>query len=190
MHLLPPTLSAPCRLLVPSQVRLSRPEPITRFLLLWVASFLVFSNSAVRAAAPSPHRILLAEALLSDDSGKQIALVKKLVDAGGDPLIAQALGAWRQGGVFLLETNDTRTAFILDPQTDADGKAKAIGIPTGEPLKDAAGKPLSFSATDLTPIDTDSKLRKAIKLTLDLFALANPNPNLRRDAVTKLLHVA
>ena len=187
MQLLLPTRSAPCRLSAWSRVRALRPELIARFLLLCVVSLTIFStNSSVRAAAPSPHRILLAEALLADDSGKQIALVKKLVDAGGDPLIAQALGAWRQGGVFLLETNNTRTPFILDSQTDADGKAKAIGLPGGEPLTDAAGKALSFSATALTPVDTDSKLRKAIKLTLDLFALANPNPNLRRDAVTKL----
>ena len=186
MHLLLPPISAPCRFSAWSRVRGLRPELIARFRLLLVVSFLVISNSAVRAAAPSPHRILLAEALLADDSGKQIALVKKLVDAGADPLIAQALGAWRQGGVFVLETNDIRTAFILDAQTDADGKARAIGIPAGEPLKDASGKILSFAATDLTPVDTDSKLRKAIKLTLDLFALANPDPNLRRDAVTKL----
>ncbi|MBI5774115.1 MAG: urea ABC transporter permease subunit UrtB [Verrucomicrobia bacterium] len=35
-------------------------------------------------------------------------------------------------------------------------------------------------------MDTTSKLRKAIKTTLDLFAVGNSNPKLRRDAITKL----
>lgn len=143
---------------------------------------------AVLAATPAafPHRAMLVEAVLADDAGKQQELVKKLVDAGADTLVGQALGAWRQGGVFLYETNDTRTPFILDSQADGDGLARALRLADGEQLKDPAGKPLKFVATELTPVDTDSKLRKAIKTTLDLFALANPDPKIRRDAVVKL----
>jgi urea transport system permease protein len=43
-----------------------------------------------------------------------------------------------------------------------------------------------FAAAEITAVDTSSKLRKAIKTTLDLFALGNRNPNMRRDAVVKL----
>src|SRR6185369_14344250 len=48
------------------------------------------------------------------------------------------------------------------------------------------GQPLTFAAADLTAVDTSSKLRKSIKTTLDLFALSNPDPKMRRDAVVKL----
>jgi urea transport system permease protein len=48
------------------------------------------------------------------------------------------------------------------------------------------GKPLRLSANQLTPADTNSKLRRVIKTTLDLFALSHPNPKIRRDVATKL----
>lgn len=162
-------------------------QSAARTLLLCLAPLVqLWSLSAAPAAAPSQHRATLVEALLADDAGKQIDLVKKLVDAGADPIVEQALSAWRQGGVFIYETNDTRTPFMLDTQTDGDGLARALGLVDGEQLRDPSQKPLKFAATDLTPVDTSSKLRKAIKTTLDLFSLANPNPKMRRDAVTKL----
>ena len=155
-------------------------------LILLCLVLLVPLRQLFAAPPPSAHRATLVEALLTEDADKQIDLVKKLVDAGTDPLVELALSAWRQGGVFIYETNDTRTPFMLDAQTDGDGLARALRLADGEQLKDPAGKPLKFAATDLTPADTTSKLRKTIKTTLDLFSLANPNPKMRRDSVTKL----
>jgi urea transport system permease protein len=131
------------------------------------------------------HRASLVEAILSEDQDRQIAIIGKLIDAS-DPLIEQTLLAWRGGAVYLLETNDTKVPFLLDPVPDADGNAKGIRVLDGEFLKGADGKPLLFQATEQTSADANSKLRKAIKVTLDLFALGNTNPNMRRDAVTKL----
>jgi hypothetical protein len=141
-------------------------------------------STALLATAGPEQRTNLVQAILSEDLQQQTQIISKLVDAV-DPLVEQTLAAWRQGGVFLYETNDTRTPFILDPQTDTEGKAKAIRVIDGENLKEG-GKILTFSGGDLTAVDTSSKLRKAIKTALDLFALANPNPKMRRDAVTKL----
>ncbi len=141
---------------------------------------------AASAPAVPTHRARLVEAMLTDDVARQTELVKQLVDAGADPLVEQALSAWRQGGVYLYETNDTRTPFMLDAQTDGDGLARALRLSDGEQLKDPSGKLLKFAANDLTSVDTSSKLRKAIKTTLDLLSLANPDPKMRRDAVTKL----
>src|ERR1041384_7539238 len=107
--------------------------------LLIAASFL-FSLASVLAAPE--HRARLVQAILSEDVGEQIALVQRLIDAN-DPFVEQVLIAWRGGGAFILETNDTRIPFILDAQTDGDGNARAIRVAAGEPLKDAAGKPLS-----------------------------------------------
>jgi urea transport system permease protein len=154
---------------------------LQRLLPLW----LVLIPFAAGAAATGEHRTNLVEAIIIDDAGRQTELIKSLVDAP-DPLIEQALAAWRQSAVFILETNDTRIPFLLDAQTDAEGRAKGVRIADGEFIKDGAGAPLLFLAGDLTPADTSSKIRRAIKTTLDLFALGNPNPKMRRDAVTKL----
>jgi len=136
-------------------------------------------------AAETTPRTNLVEAILSEDAARQTELVKGFATSG-DAFIEQTLTAWRGGSLYILETNDTKTPFLLDAQTDAEGRAKGTKVLDGAVLVDGAGQPLLFSASDLTPADTTSKLRKAIKITLDLFALANPNPKLRRDAVTKL----
>ncbi len=155
--------------------------------IIFIASlFLALSLRAATPQAVSKFRATLAEAILSEDGDAQIELVKKLVNASGDPFVEQALSAWRQGSLFLHETNEVRTPILLDSQLDADGLALALRIVDGEPLKDAAAKPLKFAAADLTPVDTSSKLRRAIKTTLDLFSLGNSNPKIRRDAVIKL----
>ena len=140
---------------------------------------------AVDACAAS-QRDFLVQALTTNDIDAQIKLVQKLTDAP-DPMVAQALAAWRQGGVFLRDSGgNTKAPFLLDAVTDSAGKARGIDIATGEIIKDAAGNPLLFLATDLTAVDTTSKLRKAIKTVLDVLALSSLNPNIRRDAASKL----
>lgn len=153
--------------------------------VILIALGLVGVLAPVNAVADDAQRALLVRAVLSEDANEQQNLIKQLVGAN-DPVIEQAMIAWRGGSLYLLETNDTKVPFLLEGQTDADGLAKGIRITDGEVFKDATGKPLLFSATDLTPADANAKLRKAIKTTLDLFALGNPNPKMRRDAVTKL----
>src|SRR5579859_566453 len=102
---------------------------------------LVFMLSAallaadVRAAGP---RDFLVQALTTNDVDTQIKLVQKLTDAH-DPMVAQALAAWRQGGVFLRDSGGAKAPFLLDAVTDSAGKARGIDIATGEIIKDAAG---------------------------------------------------
>jgi urea transport system permease protein len=150
-----------------------------------IVLLLAFVLAGNAIANPTLMRSNLVQAILVDDLGTQTELIKGL-SASSDSLVEQALAAWRQGGVFVYETNQARIPFLLDAQTDTEGKAKAIKIADGEFVKDPAGKVLTFLASDLTPVDTSSKLRKAIKTSLDLFAVSNPNPKVRRDAVTKL----
>src|SRR6266850_721313 len=140
--------------------------------------------SAQRTFADSAARTNLIRAVLSEDNSEQIALVKKLIDAD-DVVVAQGLAAWRLGSLYLTE-GETKIPFLLDVALDSDGKAKGLRLLDGEPLLDQAGKPLLFSANELTPVDTTSKLRQAIKIALDLYALANRNPKMRRDAAIKL----
>ena len=148
-------------------------------LFLWIPHI-------TRAQTPSPDaRATLVEAILSDDLDVQAPLLQKLIGVD-DPLVLATLTAWRGGSVFLHEENDTRIPFTLDAQVDGEGRAKALRVTDGSPILDADNQPLLLSAPDLTPVDASSRLRRTIKMVLDLHALGHPNPKIRRDAVIKL----
>ena len=159
-----------------------------------LVALLLFPMRSLAAGGPSvlasrSNRTNLVEAVLSEDPSRQFELIKAFA-LSGDPFVEQALTAWRGGSVYIFQSGENKIPFLLDSQTDADGKAKAIKLIDGSSLLDEAGKPLLFAAdsasTDAPAADTNAKLRKAIKTTLDLFALGNPNPKMRRDAVIKL----
>jgi urea transport system permease protein len=136
-------------------------------------------------AATNAARELLVKALLSEDVQIQTESIQKLIGAE-DPMIQQALIAWRGGSVYVHEVDGVKTPFLLDSQTDTDGNAKGMRILDGQPLKGSDGKDLAFASFELTAVDASSKLRKVIKTTLDLFALGNPIAKMRRDAAVKL----
>jgi urea transport system permease protein len=135
--------------------------------------------------ASTEDRQTLIKAVSAEDQAEQIALLQKLVGAS-DSIVEQALAAWRGGALYLYETNDTKTFFFLDAQLDSNGNARGIQVTDGNNVTDGAGKPILFTPSELTAVDANSKLRRAIKMTMDLFALGNENPKMRRDAVTKL----
>ncbi|HEY1170143.1 MAG TPA: urea ABC transporter permease subunit UrtB [Verrucomicrobiae bacterium] len=153
-----------------------------RFFLLSAVAFLPFFSIAQAASSP---RTALVEAILSEDASQQMEMVKKLADSN-EPIVSQVLTAWRLSEVFIYEADDKKIPFLLDPQLNSDGAAKGARIADGEFIKDAEGKQIWFVQTELTPADTNSKLRKAIKTTLDFFSLADENPKVRRDATIKL----
>src|SRR5688572_10485267 len=72
-------------------------------------------------------RTNLVEAILSDNAERQLELIRGLVDAE-EVFVKQALEAWRGGLVYLYETNDLKIPVLLDPQTDAEGRAAGIKI--------------------------------------------------------------
>lgn len=149
-------------------------------ILLLLAALLILP-----AHAQDPARASLVQAILEENQERQIELIRGLVDAN-DPFIKQALEAWRGGVVYLYETNNQRIPILLDSETDSEGLASAVRVQDGKALTDPGGKPLMLNSIELIPADANSKLRKAIKTTLDIFALGNINPKMRRDAATKL----
>ena len=151
--------------------------------LLFLSAFLL--AIVAQGAEQGGGRTNLVEAILTEDSARQLELIKSFATANS-AFVQQVLTAWRGGSVYILETNDTKVPILLEAQTDTEGRASGVRIIDGAVLKDPAGKPVMFSANELTAADATSKLRKAIKTTLDIFALANPNPKMRRDAVIKL----
>ena len=155
-----------------------------RLHLLLLVLLAVASASSQAADATARFRTTLVEAILSEDADKQIALVTELVDAEDD-LIARGLTAWRASELYLhAPAAGARVPFVLEPRTSGD--PVGLRLIDGKPLTDASGKSLTFNASNLTAVENSSKLRKAIKTALDLFAIANRDPRLRRDAVTKL----
>jgi urea transport system permease protein len=147
-------------------------------------ALLTFPSLATHAAASPQDRATLVQAILGQE-GDQAELVNKL-SSSNDPLVAQTLAAWRVGEVFIHEADGVKTPFLLEKQTDATGKARAVRIVDGEEIRSSAGQALSFAASELTPADTSRALRKVIKQTLDLMSLSNPDPKFRRDSANRL----
>ncbi|MFO1487155.1 MAG: urea ABC transporter permease subunit UrtB [Verrucomicrobiota bacterium] len=158
-------------------------SPLQHLLILTCALLLPLLGRAEDDAA---IRQKLAQAILSSGDEQ-----KKLLDELGDTgrkFLREPLLAWTRDGVFLFEsTNATgKIPLMLEEQTDADGKARAILLADGSFLKDDKNQELRFGSSDLTAADTDAGLRLKIQQTLDTLALSDPDPNARATAITKL----
>ena len=161
--------------------------------VLWVLACLVGFGMWPTAAAEAPSnaasnraaRAKVVEAVLAESPARQLELVKALA-LESDPVISQLLTAWRQGALFLQETDTLKVPFQVDGAPNADGKSRGIRVLDGAPLAGPDGSPLLLETSDLSPADTDAKLRRAIKSVLDLQAVNDPSPKTRRDAVIKL----
>ncbi len=152
---------------------------------LWLSVIGLALVAADAAGTAELVRSDFVKAVISSNFVERELLLRKLVGRP-DPQVEQGLVAWRGGSLYLYETNGLKIPFLLESQTDADGNAKGIQILDGKAIDDGSGKPVVFSQTDLTPVDADAQLRRAIKTTLDLFSLGNPDLKLRRDAIVKL----
>src|SRR4051812_21358007 len=126
--------------------------------LLSLASLSKLSGATSNATVRSN----LVEAVLTEDASRQFELIKGFA-LSGDPFVEQALVAWRGGSIYLFEAGDTKIPFILDSQTDGDGKAKGLRLLDGSTLLDESGKTLLFVAGGITFSGTKSKIPQANK---------------------------
>ncbi|MEA3189254.1 MAG: urea transport system permease protein [Chthoniobacter sp.] len=150
-----------------------------------LAAFLVSWSFTARAEDTAATRQLLAHAIVSEGD-EQLKSIAALAESNSD-LVRKVLVAWPQDAVFIYQNGDgTRVPVLLEEAQDAEGKAGALRIDNNQPLTDASGQRLTFAAGELKAADTDNKLRKAIKNTLDLMTLADADPQARRSAVMKL----
>lgn len=134
---------------------------------------------------PAAIRQLLSQAILSQGP-EQLKLVAALADTNSD-LVRKVLIAWPNDGVFLIDDGaGHQIPVMLEDTQDADGKQKAVRIDTGDYLEDASGNAQGYYANDLTSVDADMRLKKAIKNTLELMTLNDPDPEARRSVVMKL----
>ena len=114
-------------------------------------------------------RSLLVQAILSSNVKEQVELIGKLEAVESD-VVPEVLNAWRDGAVFLHKGTDGQ----MIPFLRANGKA--IRIDDGNAME----------ASETAPVETTTKLRRAMKAALDVLSIAGTDPQARRAAVTKL----
>jgi urea transport system permease protein len=114
-------------------------------------------------------RNLLAKAILSSNVKEQVELIGKLAETESK-IAPTVLNAWREGKVFVHEAPDGQKVPFLRTN------GKATRIDDGSPIE----------APETTPVESTTKLRKAMKNTLDVLTIAGPDPQGRRAAITKL----
>lgn len=156
-----------------------------RLLKLFVATFVaLLSIASSHAQDEAVVRQKLCHAILAEGTEQQ----KNVVDLAnsGSKLARDVLTAWTRDSVYIYESGSGKVPVLLEDQTDANGKARAIRIDTGKILVDDKNQELKFAASDLNSADTDSALRTAIQQTLDSLALSDPDPDARQAAVLKL----
>ena len=126
------------------------------------------------AAAPGSDPALRQKLVrtIQSSGGAQQELLKELARTGSK-LVESVLTAWARGEVYVYVAPDgAKVPVMLEDQLDASGKARAIRVDNGEPVKDAQGHDLRYDDSTLDTADADMRLRSTISRTLDLLALS------------------
>jgi urea transport system permease protein len=134
---------------------------------IW-AILVLLLTPAVRAD-DTTARSLLGRAILSSNVKEQVELIGKLETVESD-VVPAVLNAWRDGAVFIHEGSDGQKIPFLRVE------GKAVRIDDGNPIE----------ASETTPVETTTKLRRTMKSALDVLSIAGADPQARRAAVTKL----
>jgi len=137
-------------------------------------------------------RETIARAVSAEDPAEQQRLVASLAGQS-DPDIARLLTSWKEGEFFLYEPVDAegsprgpKVPVTLGEDKDADEKQPALRLDTAQPLLDEKVAPVRLAAGDLTSADTDADLRLAMKDVLEAFALTDPLPARRLQAIQQV----
>ncbi|MEI9960967.1 MAG: urea ABC transporter permease subunit UrtB [Limisphaerales bacterium] len=147
--------------------------------------FAAISIVNIHAQDDAAIREKLCRAIQSEGAEQQQLLAE--ISETGSKLVHDVLIAWTRDSVYLYETSSgSKLPILLEDQTDAEGKARAIRIDTGKFLTDEQNQELHLAAADLTSAETDAALRSFIKKAMDTLALSDPDPGARSTAVLKL----
>ena len=138
---------------------------------------------AAAAAAVDPNRAVIVKAILTEDAAAQRALITSLAGQA-DETIAGLLVAWRSDALFVYPgANGAKIPIQLKGPADANDTQLAYRIDTGAPLLDASGKQVRLSASDLTSVEHNAALRRAMKSVIDLIDVTAPDPAKRIHAI-------
>jgi urea transport system permease protein len=155
---------------------------VTSFLRLHLAWIFCAFFSATLFAAESP-RAIIVKAILAENDAQRREILPTLIGSD-DPAIPALLAAWREDALFVHESPDgIKTPVQLIGEKDENDAQEALRVDTGEPLKDSEGKPLRLVGGDLTTVDHNAALRRAMKGVLDMLDLFTSNAAKRLQAV-------
>jgi urea transport system permease protein len=158
-------------------------------------------NQAFRFMLPALLAILsVANAWAQDNAAIRQKLCRTILSQGmeqqqligeisesGSKLVHDILIAWTRDSVYIYDTDKgSKLPILLEDQTDADGKARAIRIDTGKFLTDGKNQEVHLASADLTSVETDAVLRALINKAMATLALSDPDPGARSTAVLKL----
>jgi urea transport system permease protein len=133
-------------------------------------------------AADTPRQIIV-KAALTEDAAEKRALISSLIGQADDAIPA-LLDAWRKDALFFYApTEGVKIPVQLVGDKDEAGAQAVLRVDTGAALTDPSGKPLRLIGADLTAVDHNSSLRRAMKAVLDLIDLAAPDPAKRIQAI-------
>ncbi len=128
-------------------------------------------------------RQTLVKAILTDDAAEKRALLMSLAGAA-DEEIAILLVAWRADALFVFTAPDgAKVPIHLKGDKQADGKQAAFRIDTGAALVGTDNQPAMLEAGEVTAVEHNTALRRAIKAVLDLVDLAAADPGKRLRAI-------
>jgi urea transport system permease protein len=146
--------------------------------LLAFAALALHPPLARAADADTAARQALAAAVVAEESAQPDLVVK--LAATPSPVLKDLLDAWQRGGIYIYSAPDgAKIPFTLDG-------GKPVRIDTATALLDATGAPVTLQIDTLEAVDTSSKLRRAIRSTVDLLDLAAADPDTRKSAILKL----
>jgi len=134
-------------------------------------------------AAPESARATIARAILTTDDAQKHALINSLVGQG-DEAIREIFTAWRQDNLFVYTApTGAKVPVELTGDKDANGSQSAVRVDSGELLQAASGQPLRLVAKQLSPVEHDASLRRAMKNVVDLLDLGSALPAKRLRAI-------
>jgi urea transport system permease protein len=156
-------------------------KPLSRIILFILACWL---PALAHAASPAVNaRQTIVQAILAEEDDKKRELLATLV-GHGDEAIVSLLNAWKSDALFIHAAPDgTKTPVELVGDKDEANAQAALRVDTGKPFTDAAGKPLKLVGADLTAVEHNTGLRKAMKAVVDVAELAAPDPDKRAKAI-------
>ena len=150
--------------------------------LVRTALLFALAGCATLSAAESARQTIARAALVEDAAQKREFIA--LLMGQADPAIAPLLEAWRVDALFIYAAPDgTKIPVQITGEKDAAETQAATRIDTGGPLTDATGQSLRLVAADLTAVDHNASLRRAMKAVLDLADLAAADPGARIKAI-------
>ncbi len=149
---------------------------------LLVCLLFVLGMSAA-AAAETPRQIV-AKAILTEDAAERRAVIGTLLGQG-DESIAVLFTAWREDSLFIhTSAEGVKTPVHLVGEKDAEGRQEALRVDDGTVFKNAGGQTQRLAAGELTVVEHNATLRRAMKAVIDLLDLAAPSRAKRVQAVT------